>query len=301
MKSKYLHQLMVLLCAGTIIAATAGCTKVRANELSLGPSSKQSGLVNIPLRKPAAFNFKTREEILNMRKQAIDANSNLLLYRYQPSPEIFNPIEDKKPWWGLAGQAVFGKGDKAITGLSEESRFVLNPYLLVAANSATIGIWDPKKLTAQDLNSDSFPYFWQPDQLILDPRNKRGSVSYPIRRYLQQINTSGKLLVNTMPSEFSLVAYNARDMGYHYILLDAAQSQNVANTVRVDRPVYIGQFIHCGGSCGYPGGCNNMSPFTREIDRCRLLRLPARAVVKLWKDRPFDNQEPDFVWTIDFK
>jgi hypothetical protein len=32
-----------------------------------------------------------------------------------------------------------------------------------------------------------------------------------------------------------------------------------------------------------------------------LTAVPATAVVKLWKDRPYDNQEPDFVFNLEFK
>ncbi len=276
-------------------------TCANANEMLVGPSSKVASPLAIPIRKPQSFNFKTSAEIMKLRQDAVDANAALLLYRYSPSREVFGQIKDKKPWWGSAGETLFGPGEKAITGVSEESRFVLNPYLLVGANSATIFIFNPAKFTSKELNSDSFPYFWSPESLTWEPREKRASASYNLRGYMKEINSSGKLLHKTMPHEFSLVAYNARDMGYHYVYLDTQASKNVVNQLNVTSPVFIAQFIHCGGSCGYPGGCNNMSPFTREIDRCGLTALPAKAVVKLWKDRPYSlGQEPDFVFTLNF-
>lgn len=60
------------------------------------------------------------------------------------------------------------------------------------------------------------------------------------------------------------------------------------------------QFIHKGGSCGYPGGCNNMSPQTPPIDGISLDDLPAKIVVWLWRTRP-DSVEvkPDFKYTIE--
>ncbi len=286
-----------------LLALTASNqTSAMANELLVGPSSKISSALAIPLRKPKSFNWKTSAEVLQLRKDAVNANADLLLYRYSASREVFGKIEDKRPWWGSAGQTVFGRGQNSITGVSEESRFILNPYLLVAANSATVGIFNPEKFTGKELDSDGFPFFWSPESLTWEPREKRATASYNIRGYLTQINSSGKLFRRILPNEFSLVAYNARDLGYRYIYLDTQTSKNVVNQQKVTAPVFISQFIHCGGTCGYPGGCNNMSPFTREIDRCVLTAVPAKAVVKLWKDRPYSlGQEPDFLFTLNFR
>lgn len=285
----------------TVVASVTLTSVGSANELAVGTSSKVSGTISIPLRKPITLNGLTRDEVLKLRKQAVDANSNLLLYRYEPMREIFGQIVDKKPWWGMAGTILYGAGSRSTIGVSEESRFILNPYLLVGINSATIGIFDPSKFKPNDLNSDSFPYFWSPDSLVFEPRNKRAYATYNIQSYLQAISGTGKLKAPIKPNHFSLVAYNARDLGYRYIYLDTEESQNVKNSMDVDQPVHISQMIHCGGSCGYPGGCNNMSPFIKEIDRCYLTKVPAKAVIKLWKDRPYSSQEPDFVYVVDFK
>jgi hypothetical protein len=45
-----------------------------------------------------------------------------------------------------------------------------------------------------------------------------------------------------------------------------------------------------------------MSPHRVETDNNRLQKLPARAYIKLWRDRPRDPQTSpaDFVMVIDF-
>lgn len=288
--------------ASLLMVANLSMPTASGNELATGGSAKSNGPVSVGIRKPECFNGKTRDEVLQLRQKAIDANSNFLLFRYRPNMEVFGRVEDKKPWWGLAGEAVYGKGSKSPTGLSEESRFILNPYLLVGADSATSGIWNQAKIQPADLNNPDFPFAWLPEQLQIDLRNKRGSVAYNVSSFIQAINKTGKLMAEEKPNGFSLIAYNARDFGYRYLFIDPNQSKNIVNSENVQNPVFIPQMLHCGGSCGYPGGCNNMSPFVAEIDRLHLSRLPATAVVKLWKDRPFSaDQDPDFVFTLDFK
>lgn len=48
----------------------------------------------------------------------------------------------------------------------------------------------------------------------------------------------------------------------------------------------IRSFVHRGGSCGYPGGCNNGSPYQAELDHILVEELPARMVLKLWRLLP---------------
>jgi len=100
---------------------------------------------------------------------------------------------------------------------------------------------------------------------------------------------------------FSLIAYNARDFGFPFMYLDPKNSLNLVPWKSPDA-LEIPQMIHCGGSCGYPGGCNNMSPHRVELDNNRLTRLPARAYLRLWRERPKDakTSSPDFVMVIDF-
>jgi len=52
-----------------------------------------------------------------------------------------------------------------------------------------------------------------------------------------------------------------------------------------NKPVPILHFIHCGSSCGYPGGGNNTSPVQPEL-AIQVPKLPARAVIRLWHAEP---------------
>lgn len=274
--------------------------KAAGNELSVGDSAKVKSPVQIGLENPQDFNWKMKFDIFETRKREVAKHKDLLRGDYEPSTKVFGAVEDRKPWWGTAGSAVFGKGLKSILGPSEESRFILNPYLLVAVNSASLGIWDAKKLTDADVKDPTFPYFWAPSSLVFEPHNSRAIATYNVSRWIQQVSSSGKLDKPFMASKFSLVAYNAKDLNYNFIYFDERESTNVLNESTTRNAVAIRQMIHCGGTCGYPGGCNNMSPFTAEIDRLAMRSLPARAVIKLWKEYPVTtSQKPDFLMIID--
>lgn len=277
-------------------------SRVFANEVAIGRSARLSGTVEIPVNRPVNLNWRTRDEIFSLRKQALDRTPGLLLDSYLPSDKVFGAVEDRKPWWGLAGECVFGSGERSIDGNSEESRFILNPYLLVGINPATLGIWNPGRVTARDVMDPTFPYQWELESLKWLPRQNCAFAVYNVTKWHKSVSATGKLLGPVMANRFSLVAYNARDFGFHYIFLDLGKSINILNDNNPREPVFIRQMLHCGGTCGYEGGCNNMSPYMSEIDRCRYTSLPARATVYLWKEEPGSIQSPpDMTFFVELK
>ena len=274
------------------------------NALAVGKAAKTQGAFVVKVNPVASFNWKTREEVLNMRRREINKYPQLLLNSYKPFEPIWSAVADKRPWWGTAGSGVWGEGPRSIEGPAEESRFVLNPYLLVGANPSTLYIWNQAAIKKEDINNPDFPYFWYPESVVFNAEKSMATATFNISKYQQLISKSGKLKNPlTFPSQFSLVAYNARDFGYEYIWLNLSKSVNVLNDNRCRQPVFIRQMLHCGGTCQYDFfGCNNMSPFIKEIDRCRFTGLPARAAVYLWRDEPESVVvKPDFTFLLEFK
>jgi hypothetical protein len=101
---------------------------------------------------------------------------------------------------------------------------------------------------------------------------------------------------------FNLIAYNARDMNFGNLYVSYENSLNISKTNQPTEPYTIPQYIHQGDSCGYPGGCNNMSPITPEIDALSVVRLPAKAEIWLWKNLPASLEtQPDFTYVIHFR
>jgi hypothetical protein len=90
--------------------------------------------------------------------------------------------------------------------------------------------------------------------------------------------------------QFSLATYNARDFGYNFLAIDTLRSRGALTPNAATIVVPNLHFIHRGGSCGYPGGCNNMSPHQPEIN-FYVRNLPVTVVVKLWKAAPSAPQQ----------
>lgn len=278
------------------------------NQLALGDASSVTEPVEISIQPPAEFDGLTREQVYDQRITLVEQYSQLLASEYTPDDASFGDIIDGLPWWGMEGQFVHFSGERSIDGPAEESRFFLNPYILVApdfwsAVSYSGFIWDYERLTSEALADPAFPYTPHPQSVQLWPEERKMLVSYNTTGWLREVNrwTSNELTYGELV--FDLVAYNARDFNLDYVLVRYDLSTNIDKLdARPTQPFEISHFIHQGGSCGYPGGCNNMSPSTPPIQDLVLLGAPAQAVIHLWDERPSSiEQPPDMVVTLQFE
>lgn len=298
-----LSALAVMLSSAIVFISPplASPQQVSSNRLSLGPSAKVQSFVNLAINPPTEFDFKSRSEIENWRRTCVYQHSELLLYQYTPMQAIFSQIEDNKPWWGLNGQFFYDSGSRSIDGLSEESRFINNPFMLVCANMVITGYLfeNSKYPTKEDLANTPIPLECAASQAVIYPRESRQEITYNVSNYLRACAKIVDLPKQLGNAPFDLVAYNARDFGFNYIAVSPRYSRNI-NKVS-ERPIEIIQYIHCGNSCGYNGGCNNMSPGIEALDGLTLKGVPAQACVYLWRNRPSSvEQTPDFIVTINF-
>lgn len=234
--------------------------------------------IDIPVNRPVPLSYKTKAEVYNLRKNAVN-NSIFKNPDYEPSDTVFGQIEDGKPWKSLNACSVNGRSD--INGASEESRFILNPTILVAAtNDFRLHCTDNNKIL--HLTPISVKYF-EPNKEII--------VTYD--RF--DINT---LDYNTY---YEFNGLNARDFGYKYAYIDKEKTtydlifvngQNIGNQI-----VEFKNYIHTGGSCGVPGGCNNGSPNQPMLDfhnshRWNTPYKQYREIyIKLWKNMPKSPQD----------
>lgn len=253
------------------------------NRLALGPSAA-TDLVDITIASPATFNGAHKKTVLDWRAAQISPYAELLAAPYQPSDEVFGQIVDGAPWWGIEGVFLHGPGQRSIEGAAEESRFILNPFLLVAAEFN-----ENRRAHVEEGASE----LWcQPHSLRWMPRQRRAEVTYP-----------GRCIAQRSTRHFDLIAYNARDLGLGYMYVDYAASMNIGK-IDAPRAAYANpQFIHKGGSCGYPGGCNNLSPQTPPIDDLEIRALPAKLEILLWYAAPGDvaTTPPDLRYRINFE
>jgi hypothetical protein len=292
---------IALLCCHCILLSACGAPRTEESASAILPNSLSLGIagspaIAVPTRWADDLNYKTRAEIIALRKRYVAEVPALCGAAYEPSEPVFGNIEDHKPWWGLAGRSVWGAGQRSIEGLSEESRFLSNPYLLVGCDPASANIWKKDAITKSDLDDPDFPYAWHLKSLSFWPDKKVAQAVYLVSDFNHQMFVfKDKLTTQTIVPAFNLACYNARDFGYNWIWLDEENSSNIENVNHPPKePVRIIQMFHCGGTCGFAGGCNNMSPMIPAIDRIKYSRLPAKAAVRLWKEKPSSvDQAPD--------
>ncbi|MBI5839719.1 MAG: hypothetical protein HZB19_06425 [Chloroflexi bacterium] len=275
--------ILVVLAAILVAIALVTAPRPNPNALAIGGESKADPL-NIAIQEPLELDFKSKAEVLQIRSDTVQKYPQLLAREYIPFEAVFGQIVDGLPWWGLAGQIYYGRGLQSIEGESEETRFILNPYLLVAADF----YWTDGSMDAVSALS----FYCAPRGLYWRPRDAAAEVTYDADCITQPHHAP----------YFDLIAYNARDFNLNYIYVSYPDSLNLTKSQAPDEPYANPQFIHRGNSCGYPGGCNNMSPQTPEIGRIRIIDFPASLVIWLWKDQPTSIEQPaDMTFIIHLK
>lgn len=290
---------LLAICGMILLALlVAWLTPAGRNELAIGPQASV-GALEIALQPPLELDHLSSAEILHLREEAIVRYPALLGGRYAPSRQVFQ-MADGLPWWGIAGQFYNGKGEHSVDGPAEESRFLLNPYLLVGAEFSGLSIWsggaralawDKARITTQDLADPDFPFYCPPTSLRWWPHEARAEATYDVSACLAAMNDWTLYPLGVADASFDLVAYNARDLGLGYLYWSPLDSQNLSVSQAMRAPIAISQFIHRGSSCGFPGGCNNMSPRVPELCGIQIKRLPARAVIRLWQGRPASAEQ----------
>jgi hypothetical protein len=271
-----------------------------ANELLLGKAAKVSGPVDIAIIPPADFNFKSKAEILQMRKREVLKHPELLNGPYVPGRGVFGQMEDRKPWWGILGEAFYGRGQNSIKGEARESRFILNPFLL-AGERSVVSI-DQSLVNETTLATHRFPMYYQPSGLRWWPKEGKAEVTYQITAFRNEMSARLHQSQSIPNPNLQLEILNARDFGLAYFYIPPSWAFNIGMSKPMSGPMLIPQYINSDGSCGYPGGCNNMSPNFAELDNFSLTSLPARLSLMFWKHPPLTGQEKaDMIYTINYR
>jgi hypothetical protein len=279
------------------------------NTLAIGPRARADvhSPVEIDIQAPEELDGKTRQEVFQLRRAAVNLHRELYAGPYEPSSTVFGQIMDGRPWWGMTGQFFYGSGQNSPAGPSEESRFILNPYLLVAAEFYGLSIWGDdhfwnlERVNSEALASSDFPFQCTHESLRWWPGEARGEVTYDVTHFLAQLKPWTARAPALADASVDITTYNARDLNLNYIQLIPAQSSHIHPTKPFDGPIGIPEFIHLGNSCGYPGGCNNGSPYVAQFADIGLDALPAQATFYLWKDKPLPSTRPDMTFVLHFQ
>ena len=244
---------------------------------------KNTQNVNITVNYPVDLTKFSKKDVYDLRKQFISksifANPN-----YEPSDFVFGQIVDYKPWMSVY---ICEKPDSIghnIEGPSEESRFIVNPTILVALEYP---FYLKNKQNETWCNSK---------ETMLIPK----SVSYS--GAAKEITvTYKKLPVNIENNSFyQFNGINARDLGYRYIYIDKSKSTYIPQFTNENNPANeveeFNNFLHLGSSCRHPEGCNNGSPrqpaFEFTYNTKDYSQQNVRIYIKLWKEYPQSFNTP---------
>ena len=160
--------------------------------------------LGIPIADMQEFDLAAKAHIYALRTKEVERYAFLLRKPYAISEAVFGPIEGQKAWWGILGISYFGNGPKSINGPSEESRFILNPYLLVALSEAFAFSVNNASLSPAAVYPRPVSLAWDTDKNYAKAVYDLGGYFRLAKRYKfrsPEVNT------------FELVAYNARDLG----------------------------------------------------------------------------------------
>jgi len=244
------------------------------------------------INEPVELDFLSKDEILLIRKMYVNQYPDLIEGEYSPNEKVYGNIVGGKPWWGLDGQFYYGAGERSIEGLSEESRCLVNPFLLLGVDEGKgFRIWGNRFLVA-------YP---KPKSLLWYLSGKKTIVTYDLTTFYEE---KKQLNFDVDSISLTLMNTNARDFGFSFLYAPPSLSKGVYPTnacLLFNKICTLKGYIHLGNSCGYKGGCNNESPNQPEL-YFYVRELPATLFCKLWKELPKNpDKEADFTYIINFE
>jgi hypothetical protein len=273
--------------SGEMIEQTKKSVKMKFQGIPITYYRNQIKGMELALNPMMDFDYMTRSTIYSLRQKKVYQYPMLLTGKYTVSNVVFGQIQDKKAWWGIMGLSYYGPGKQSIAGVSEEARFILNPFLLVALGEVNAFVVTGKPKPATGIYPKPIKLEWNLDGAFAE-------VTYNVKEYWMRAK---RYYDEKYLYDFELVAYNARDFGFNYLSVLPEKSKNVIYKPGV---VPIQQFIHCGGSCGYQGGCNNHSPHQPMLE-IKVQRLPAKLHLNLWRNKPKGSKRADMVFVIQMR
>lgn len=249
--------------------------------------------IDIRINPLSSLSYKTKNFVYDLRKKYV-STSIFAHPDYEPSEEIFGGIESGKPWIANNACVHTRGGSSYVDGLSEESRFIDNPAMLVA-------IEFPFNYPEDENDNSSWckndVETMLPKKITYNGLKKEISVTYERLPFV----------TNGNHAFYTFNGLNARDLGYKYAYVDKKQStyepeftesDNISNTV-----IEFRNYIHVGGSCKHSQGCNNGSPRQSYLEFKENLSgnidKESEIYIKLWKEMPSSpSAKPDIVEKI---
>lgn len=244
---------------------------------------------DLAVNPPRELDFLSREEIFSVRCEVM-RRYPLANEEYTPQGAVYDQVVGGKEWPGISGINCRGNGERMTFGLSRESIFIDNPFVLIGITTGGFRLpdWDCP---------DIYP---MPARIFFEKEKSRIYVDYDFSSYQ-------KIFMNyfqqPVPSDKFLLQFtgeNARDLGFSYGYVSASANIVFSNPVNIANTVFqFKDFVHLAYNLGC--ACNNGSPNQPELD-FSFTQLPAEVRFKLWKEKPSSPEAPaDMIFEMKIK
>ena len=290
----------------------AGCAAKQRPE-PWTPESLPKEKFSLKIAPMADFNHRTREQILELRSQNIQAEPRLagvVPADYQVATRgIARNINFGGPWVGLEGPIFASPAGDLSHHLTKGPSMVSvpwsNPFLLMVTEYDHRFDY-PEDMRAVFDSEGKPPHSPRLDQDILpvsaefDGPGRRLTVTY---RWLSTpITTAGEVR-----PYLALLPVNAYDLGLNYYAVSRSGSQGILCQNRADQKPWFDSthpshsfFSHDVSEDWGGADVNDVYFGVRSYPTLSVERLPARVEVSFWRERPGTAQvvPPDFSETI---
>lgn len=274
------------------------------NSLVLGEAAEE-GTFGVALAKPLELTGYSTEVILAMRADMLADQPVRLAAPYHPWEGVFAGLRDGRGWMSVDALFMTGPGPHALQGPSAESRSLLNPLLLIGAEFWGLSIWDQGNLTwdgerLQEAERE-VPRYPALTNLEYTPRARVARATWGVSAFLEQVQPFLAAPLGGEKTDFGIVAYNARDLGFSWIAFKPEESEQIVNPRQPAAPIPITDYLSDRGElCGAGQGCNHAHLTLGQFDSFRAAALPAKAVFWLWRNEPVGDQQgnPDLRFEI---
>ena len=242
--------------------------------VELNDYDKNNEVVNINIEPLEKFSGLSREDILSMRKEAVQS-SPLFINRkdYEPSPEVFR-IEDGLQWIGAHEISCNGTTPNIGEGTSRESLGILNPELMFYVTVPSFGFSKRGKECSK--NDYIMPY-----KANYTPEDNTIHVYIKYAPLKEKLGYFGNIVITDA---------NAHDLGYNYAFADRISNIRFKVNKFHKEIIKTRGYYHRGYACGLQEGCNNYSPFETGYE-FYLTDFPAKIDIKLWNQKPVSSTE----------
>ncbi len=262
--------------------------ELKQNFLVQNAKKIEKNLKEIKIRPLSNLSYLSKDEIFSKRIEYVAQSIVFKDKAYKPDENVYQ-IEDKLPWIAADKIAKYGLNNNPdiAKGPSRHSISVNNPEILI---SFIVPDYSKKKNKTYNQKD-----YLLPKKAFWDYKNKT------IKTYFDY-----GAFMNFNPDFISLPMFidetNARDLGYNWFY--AYDSEGVIFDEMPNMSITPYKIKGCykkGYGCNLKEGCNNYSPYQKELV-FRILDRNSYLKIKMWKDKPKKlNKKPDIIYEMYFE